>query len=335
MAARQARQALICIGRGIGDVIQTTPLIQAIYSLGYDIDVWLVPDYPETIRLLAGWPAVRGIITSSSEIGLENYDEVIATLLFPYAHFFYRRPVRVVRYDRQDKRHRTECDMVHARALGYRGPTPPTYARTSGRRFSLPPRTVALHPGSSPQPWNRRKRWPYFPALAALLLDRGFGVALVGTEHDGPPSRAWPDEVMDFRGGLDLLDTGALLGHCDAAVSNDSGIAHYAAAVGVPTLVIFGPTSERLYAPPVPNAWPISADLHCRPCGNLPSCHDRRCLTELRPEAVMRELDARLMGDGPSGLASLRVCAKASGSGEGSGTGLAASTVQAIARGRR
>jgi len=177
----RARQALICIGRGIGDVIHSTPLIQAVRSLGYDIDVWMVPDYPEAMGLLEGWPTVRRIITTGRDVDPHAYDEVIVTLLFPYASFFYRRAVRVVRYDPNDTRHRTECDMTHARALGYSGPTPPTYARTSSRSFDLPPRTIALHPGSSPVAWNCRKRWPHFPALARLLLGRGFGVVLVGT----------------------------------------------------------------------------------------------------------------------------------------------------------
>lgn len=290
MGASAAKRALICIGRGIGDIIQTTPLIQAVHCLGYEVDLWVVPDYPEAVRLLDGWSVVDRIITASREVHPSGYEEAIVTLLFPYAHYFYRRSVRVVRVNSKERRHRIECDMAHARALGYRGLTPSTYARTSSRRFDLPSGTIALHAGSSPLPWNRHKRWPYFPELARLLLGHGLGIVLVGMAHDGPPRHVWPHAVADFRGMLSLLDTGALLRQCDAVVSNDSGIAHYAGAVGVPTVVIFGPTSERLYAPPGLHVVSISADLDCRPCGNDLTCNDRKCLTELRAETVAHTL---------------------------------------------
>ena len=50
-------------------------------------------------------------------------------------------------------------------------------------------------------------------------------------------------------GGPDLLEVYACLQRCDLYVGNDSGLMHIAAAAGVPTLGLFGPSQEELYAP--------------------------------------------------------------------------------------
>lgn len=61
---------------------------------------------------------------------------------------------------------------------------------------------------------------------------------------------ALPSEsVIDLVGKLDLLQSAACLGRCDFFVGNDSGLMHLSAAVGTPTLGLFGPSSERRYGP--------------------------------------------------------------------------------------
>jgi ADP-heptose:LPS heptosyltransferase len=60
-------------------------------------------------------------------------------------------------------------------------------------------------------------------------------------------------------GEPDLLVVGAALARCRAYVGNDSGVSHLAAAVGVPTLALFGPTDPRQYAPRGPRARVLEA----------------------------------------------------------------------------
>lgn len=55
--------------------------------------------------------------------------------------------------------------------------------------------------------------------------------------------------VIDLTGQLDLVEAAACLKRAALFVGNDSGLMHMAAAVGTPTLGLFGPTDERLYAP--------------------------------------------------------------------------------------
>jgi ADP-heptose:LPS heptosyltransferase len=227
-------------------------------------------------------------------VELGAYDEVIVTLCFPDARFFHCSSYHVSRWSELNGQGQAEFELGHARRLGYAGPMPPTYAATSGRTYALPPRTVGLHPGSKPGGWMRLKRWAGLPALATALLEAGLGVAIVGTDADGSAHDAWPAGVLDFRGKLSLLDTAALLAQCRAVVANDSGIAHLSAAAGTETVIVFGPTSERIYARPRANAHPIAADVPCRPCHNPSHCEDQVCLSRLRPARVMEAVRAVL-----------------------------------------
>jgi lipopolysaccharide export system permease protein len=58
-----------------------------------------------------------------------------------------------------------------------------------------------------------------------------------------------PDRVINLVGRLDLLTTQACLERCALYIGNDSGLMHMAAAGGVPTLGLFGPTSPVHYGP--------------------------------------------------------------------------------------
>lgn len=58
-----------------------------------------------------------------------------------------------------------------------------------------------------------------------------------------------PDRVLRLTGERDLLAVYAALGRCAGYVGNDSGLMHLAAAAGVPTLGLFGPSDDRLYGP--------------------------------------------------------------------------------------
>jgi ADP-heptose:LPS heptosyltransferase len=55
--------------------------------------------------------------------------------------------------------------------------------------------------------------------------------------------------LIDLMGRLDVLNAYACLMRCRIFIGNDSGLMHLAAAAGIPTLGLFGPTSERYYAP--------------------------------------------------------------------------------------
>ena len=57
------------------------------------------------------------------------------------------------------------------------------------------------------------------------------------------------DEAVDLRGQLSLAEVAACLQRCRLYVGNDSGLMHLAAATGIPTLGLFGPSRVSEYAP--------------------------------------------------------------------------------------
>lgn len=61
------------------------------------------------------------------------------------------------------------------------------------------------------------------------------------------------DQVLDLTGQIDLLTAYALLKRARLFIGNDSGLMHLAAAAGCPTVGLFGPSDDRLYAPWGPN----------------------------------------------------------------------------------
>jgi ADP-heptose:LPS heptosyltransferase len=105
------------------------------------------------------------------------------------------------------------------------------------------------------------KTWPIerFARVAIELLDEGGPMAggrllILGgpddTRYVEPLARTLPrDRVIDLTGQLDLLTAYAVLKRARLFVGNDSGLMHLAAAAGTPTIGLFGPSDDRLYAP--------------------------------------------------------------------------------------
>jgi heptosyltransferase-2 len=147
---------------------------------------------------------------------------------------------------------------------------------------------IALAPGAV----GPSKRWPAgaYANLARRLTAEGFGVWVVG----GPEEKSLAAEIVGNTPARDLTGTDlrtailALAGAA-AAVSNDSGLLHVAAALGTPAIGIFGPTSPWHWAPLNPLAATIEATtkIDCRPC-HKPVCRlvHHRCMREISSEQV-------------------------------------------------
>ncbi len=108
---------------------------------------------------------------------------------------------------------------------------------------------VVLHPGAG----RPGKVWPGFAPLARRLAGQGLPVVLVTGPADAvAAARLVADgtvaETMIAR-DLPLRRLAALLEAARVFVGNDSGPSHLAAALGCPTLVLFGPTNPAVWAP--------------------------------------------------------------------------------------
>ncbi len=87
---------------------------------------------------------------------------------------------------------------------------------------------------------------------------------------------------------LPLRHLAAALSRCAVYVGNDSGVTHLAAATGIPTLAIFGPTDPEVWAPQGDNVKIIRGDADCSPCARdtMSQCANVRCLTSISAEGM-------------------------------------------------
>lgn len=143
---------------------------------------------------------------------------------------------------------------------------------------------------------SRAKRWPVerFAELADRLMEE-FGALVLLT--GAPSEREIASNVesrMRTRGAINLAgktDLDALIGllaRCDLVISNDTGSAHVAAALGRPTITIFGPTNEFETAPRGPRAEIARADgVSCARCMLRDCPIDHRCMWQITADHLI------------------------------------------------
>jgi ADP-heptose:LPS heptosyltransferase len=96
--------------------------------------------------------------------------------------------------------------------------------------------------------------------------------------------------AVSFAGRSTLAELPALYSHAALMVTNDSGPAHFSAAVGLPTIVLFGPETPHLYKP-LGNARALYAGLACSPCVSAhnhrkTACTDNVCMRAISVDDV-------------------------------------------------
>lgn len=156
---------------------------------------------------------------------------------------------------------------------------------------------VAICPGSIN---SRAKRWPAesFARLADTLLDERRQVVFVGSPAEQDVSREVTSKmrkqpvVLTGKTTIDQLTS--ILGIVDLVVTNDTGPAHIAAALGRPTLVIFGPTNPLTTRPFSGQAEILRHPPDCAPCMLRDCPIDHRCMTAITVEEVLEHSNAML-----------------------------------------
>lgn len=169
---------------------------------------------------------------------------------------------------------------------------------------------VALCPGSIN---SRAKRWPAerFAALADLLIESQTQVLLVGSQEELDVSLEVADRMRNkpvmLTGKTSLYQAVELLDSVDLLVTNDTGPAHIAAALGRPTLVIFGPTNPLTTRPFSPVAEIVRHAPDCAPCMLRDCPIDHRCMTAISPEEVFARAQV-LLGNASRQKSASNIC---------------------------
>jgi len=171
---------------------------------------------------------------------------------------------------------------------------------------------VGMHPGAHKD--MPQKRWKGFGDAAWLMLENKICSRIL--VFGGPDEKGLAREiekatgelgegcgVVSLAGSLSLRETAATISLCKAFISNDSGLMHIAAAVGVPLVAIFGPTSY-VRAAPRGRHIALKGDRDCMPCYVMPGdsikCEYGGCLIDITPDKVIKAVREVLKGGGGS-----------------------------------
>jgi len=154
---------------------------------------------------------------------------------------------------------------------------------------------VAICPGSIN---SRAKRWPAesYAALADRLLEEQRQVLLIGSRDEidvtNEVTSRMRNQPIVLTGKTTLDQITAVLSKVDLVVTNDTGPAHIAAALGCPTIVIFGPTNPLTTRPFSFKAEILRHPPDCAPCMLRDCPIDHRCMRGLTPERVITSVRA-------------------------------------------
>ncbi len=159
---------------------------------------------------------------------------------------------------------------------------------------------VALNPGATN---SRAKQWQTerFARVADIFAERdGFKTVIIGAASDREAAEAVAREMRShtavLAGETTVAELKALLACSSLVISNDTGPAHVSAALGVPTVVIFGPTEHFATRPLSPVASVVRHPVDCSPCMLRECPIDHRCMTRVEVADVYRAAKM-LLGD--------------------------------------
>ena len=176
------------------------------------------------------------------------------------------------------------------------------------QKENIPP----SHPVIAIQPFSlwRYKEWgieKYAALVRWLSSEYGFTVIITGSSEEREKAREIKKiggpNVYNFAGKTSIGMFAALIKSCKLFIGGDSAGIHIAAAVGTPTVSIFGPASTSAWAPRgKQHAIVYNEKLSCVPC-DLKGCEGRgisRCLDELTVDdvksVVRRQIDKIING---------------------------------------
>ena len=303
--------ALVIQTAFLGDVVLTTPLLEALAARHGPVDVVTTPaaapliePHPAVRRVIPydkkgrdrGW---RGLVNLVRGLRAERYECAYLphrSLRTALAAWLARIPRRVGFDDgwrslytdirpRAKQGHEVDRLLALADVAAHRA-RPSLYVpladrvATEGflREHGMQGRFVALAPGSI---WGS-KRWPYYGALAERLAGR-VGIVVVGGPEDAGLAAEITEAVARSGGHavsgcrrLTVRQSAEAIRRAAVLVTNDSAPLHFAQAVGTPTVAIFGSTAPSFgFGPRGPRDRVVELEgLPCRPCSahGPPTC---------------------------------------------------------------
>jgi heptosyltransferase-2 len=206
-------------------------------------------------------------------------------------------------------RHQSYYYLELMRGLGYSVSTPDVSLKVTNAQRALgravleregwdgKTALVGVHPGAS---GSRAKIWSasrFGEAAGRIASSSGARVVILGGESEGGLARevavAAGERSLQLQGKTSLSELLGVLSELSLFLANDSGPMHLAAALGTPTLAVFGPTDPRETAPLGPRAKVIREPVECSPCLYRDCPIDHRCMERIEVSRVYEEAMAQ------------------------------------------
>lgn len=161
---------------------------------------------------------------------------------------------------------------------------------------------VSIHPFSG----KEIKNWPidnYLEIINFLSENFGATVNILGSQLDMPYLSSFSKIIENTNvniliGSLSLIDSIATIGKSDLFIGNDSGLAHAAARMNIPTIAIFsGVDLPEFYAPYGANVSIVKYDTDCSPCykKSIASCENNlKCLESIDVFAIKNLIETKV-----------------------------------------
>jgi heptosyltransferase II len=154
-------------------------------------------------------------------------------------------------------------------------------------------RVIGVSPGAA---YGNAKRWlpeRFVEAASRLASELDAAVAIFGSKPEaelgGQIAASLTTEgitAQNFAGATSLKEFIEMAAACELFLTNDSGSMHIASALGVPTVVIFGPTDEFATGPAGRRNVIVREPVDCAPCHNRECPIDHRCMTRVDAQRV-------------------------------------------------
>lgn len=228
-------------------------------------------------------------------------------------------PARLVTVPRtkNETRHETDLYLDAVAAAGVRtitdipslAPDEESHAAAAKALAGVQRPYAVIQPGGAENPGATMldKRWQAgrYSAVARNLAERGITTVLTGSAGDAELcesiARAAGGYSLSLAGKVDLMGTAAVIEGASLYLGSDTGVSHIAAAVGTPSIVIFGPTNPLRYAPRgvsvvilAPQRSRTLPDVDLRKAS---TDNNRPTTSEVTVESVIEEFDRLLHAD--------------------------------------
>jgi ADP-heptose:LPS heptosyltransferase len=267
---------LVARGGALGDFILTLPVLAALrrrfpehelHILGYPAIASLavaggLADGVTSLEspALAGFFARDAVLPAQMTKYFAGFELIVSYICDPeqifQGHVSRCGAARFIagphRPDESLKLHAAEALLRPLEALGVRGADPRPRLVLPGAVQPPKRARLAIHPGSG----GEQKNWPEskWAAFLPLLAEESqWDFLLIAGEAEGARAgrlaSVLPSSRLDLAQNLPLVELAQRMRACRAYIGHDSGVTHLAAALDLPGLVLWGPSSEAVWRP--------------------------------------------------------------------------------------